>query len=65
MNVATIPIYVYHDLFSGRSLIFDLMMVPAAVGGAYAGLWFIRRIPQGVDTLIVVMTAVSAVFLFR
>ena len=66
MNVAKIPIYAYHDLFSRQSLVFDFMMVPAVVGGAYAGLWLIRRIPQGVfDTLIVVMTAASSIFLFR
>jgi uncharacterized membrane protein YfcA len=44
---------------------FDALMVPAVVTGAFLGLWLIRRIPQRVfDALVVVITAVSSVFLF-
>jgi uncharacterized membrane protein YfcA len=66
VNVAKLPIYTAYQLFSRSSILFDLMMVPAVVVGAFAGLWLMRRIPQGLfNTLIVVLAAFSALLLFR
>jgi uncharacterized protein len=66
INLAKVPIYSWHHLFSRASLTFNLFMVPAVVGGAFLGLWIVHRVAQRVfDTLIIALTAISAVVLFR
>lgn len=66
VNLAKLPIYAAHGLFSRGSLAFDLMMVPPAVCGALGGLWLVHRIPQRTfDILVIVLTMVSSVLLFR
>jgi uncharacterized protein len=66
VNVAKLPIYASHHLFSRSSLLFDVTMVPAVVCGAFAGLWLVHRIPQRFfEGLILVMTVISTIFLFR
>jgi uncharacterized protein len=66
VNVAKLPIYAAHRLFSPASLVFDAIMVPPVLCGAVAGLWLVRRIPQRTfEILIIALTALSSVFLFR
>jgi uncharacterized protein len=66
VNLAKMPIYAWHHLFSRTSLVFDGMMVPAVVCGAVAGRWLLQRVPQKVfEVLVIALTAVSSVFLFR
>ena len=66
INLAKVPIYSWYQLFSRTSLIFDLFMVPAVICGALAGLWVVHRVPQRVfDTMIFVLTGISAIVLFR
>ena len=66
VNVAKLPIYGAHHLFSSASLLFDFLMVPAVVCGAAGGFWAVPRIPQrSFDILIIVLTAVTTIFLFR
>jgi uncharacterized membrane protein YfcA len=66
INLAKIPIYSWHDLFSGTSLMFDLFMVPAVISGAFAGLWIVHRVPPRVfDAMVFLLTGISAVVLFR
>jgi uncharacterized membrane protein YfcA len=66
INLAKVPIYSWHHLFSGTSLRFDFLMVPAVVCGAFAGLWIVHRVPQRLfDTMIVLLTGISAFVLFR
>jgi uncharacterized protein len=66
INLAKVPIYSWHHLFSGTSLRFDFLMVPAVVCGALAGLWIVHRAPQRLfDTMIVLLTGISAFVLFR
>jgi uncharacterized protein len=66
VNLSKVPIYQWYHLFSPASLTFDAFMVPAVVCGALAGLWLVHRVPQRVfELLIIVLTAVSSVFLFR
>ena len=65
VNLTKVPIYWAHHLFSRASLLFDLTMVPAAICGAIGGLWLVRRIPQRTfELLIIVLTAISSIFLF-
>ena len=55
-----------HRLFSPASLVFDILMVPPVLCGAMTGLWLVRRIPQRTfEILIIALTALSSVFLFR
>ena len=66
VNVAKLPIYAIHRLFSPASLVFGAIMVPPVVCGAIVGLWLVRRIPQrAFEILIIVLTAFSSIFLLR
>lgn len=66
LNLAKAPIYAYHSLYSRESLTFGLMMVPVVLLGAYAGRWFVHNVSQKVfEGLVIVMTAVSCLLLFR
>ena len=66
VNVAKMPIYVSYGLVSRTSLLFDLMMVPAVICGGLGGLWVMRRMPQRVfETMVIVLTAISSLLLFR
>lgn len=66
INLAKVPIYSWHHLFSRASLVFDVFMVPAVACGAFTGLWIVHRVPQRVfEILIVLLTAISAAVLFR
>jgi len=66
VNIAKIPVYWWYGLFSVESLMFDLLMAPVVVAGGFAGLWLIRRVPQRLfEWLVIVLTTVSLVFLFR
>jgi uncharacterized membrane protein YfcA len=65
VNIAKVPIYSWYGLFTRESLIFDALMVPAVICGAFLGLWLIRHTPQRVfDTVIILITSVSSIFLF-
>jgi uncharacterized membrane protein YfcA len=66
INLAKVPVYVYHGLFSQRSLMFNLLLAPAVLAGALTGRWLFDRIPQTLfDRLVLALTAVSALLLFR
>ena len=66
INLAKVPIYAWHGLFSRQSLLFDLLMAPAVVAGALTGRKIVGWIPQKwFDLLVVAMSAVSALLLFR
>jgi len=66
VNLLKAPVYAWHHLYSRASLTFDLLMVPAVLAGALAGRWLIRHMPQNVfEVLVIALTAVSCLFLFR
>ena len=66
INLTKIPIYLWHGLISRESLTFDLLVVPAVILGAVTGRWIVYRIPQRVfDLLVIALTAIATVLLFR
>jgi len=66
VNLLKSPVYAWYHLYSRASLTFDLLMVPAVLAGALAGRWLIRHMPQNVfEVLVIALTAVSCLFLFR
>lgn len=66
VNLLKSPVYAWYHLYSRESLLFDLLMVPAVLAGALAGRWLIRHMPQHVfEVLVIALTAVSCLFLFR
>jgi len=66
INLTKIPIYAWHGLFSRQSLVFDLLMVPAAFAGAMGGRKAVEYVPERVFRgLVIVLTALSALLLFR
>ncbi len=66
VNLAKVPIYIWHGLFSAKSLAFDVLMVPAVLAGALTGRWVVNRISPAVfETSVVALTAISTLLLFR
>ena len=66
VNLAKVPIYTWHELYSRASLTFDLLMVPAVISGSLAGIWLLHRIPQRTfNALIVVLTTIASIALFN
>jgi len=66
VNLLKAPVYAWHHLYSRASLTFDVLMIPAVLAGALAGRWLIRHMPQNVfEVLVIALTAVSCLFLFR
>jgi len=66
VNLAKIPVYIYHGLFSRTSLTFDLLVAPGVLLGTFIGRWLINRIPTRVfEIAVIVLTAASTLLLFR
>jgi len=66
VNLLKSPVYVWYHLYSRASLTFDMLMVPAVLAGALSGRWLIRHMAQSVfEVLVIALTAVSCLFLFR
>lgn len=65
-NLLKVPVYVWFRLYSRESLLFDAALFPAVMAGGVAGKWFVGRVPQRLfDLLVIGITAVSALLLFR
>ena len=66
INLAKIPIYQWHGLFSQESLMFNVAMIPSTIGGAVMGRWLFEHIPQQVfERIVIVFTVVATLALFR
>ena len=66
INLAKIPLYAWHGLFTRTSLSFDAMMFPPVLAGALTGRWLIHRIPAPLfEGMVVFFTVLSLWFLFR
>lgn len=66
INLTKIPIYAWHGMFSRESLLFDLAMIPAVFAGAISGRKIVDHIsPKLFENLVVVLTALSTLLLFR
>jgi len=60
-----VPIYLWHGLISGRSLLFNALLVPAVLAGALTGRWLVRHMSERIFELLVVsLTVLSTVLLF-
>ena len=65
VNLSKIPVFLWHGLFSARSLTFDAMMFAPVMAGALTGRWLIGHMsPKLFETLVVMLTAVSTILLF-
>jgi uncharacterized protein len=66
INLTKIPIYLWHHLITPQSLAFDAAVAPAVFCGAVTGRWLVDRIPARLfEALVVLLTAVSTLLLFR
>lgn len=66
INLTKVPVYVWHGLFTTRSLMFDAMMLPPVLAGAVTGRWLIHRIPNKLfEIMVIILTALSLLFLFH
>ena len=66
INLAKIPIYAWHGMFSRTSLIFDAVLVPVVLLGALTGRWLLGRIPPHIfEAMVIFMTIASTILLFR
>jgi uncharacterized membrane protein YfcA len=65
-NILKVPVYIWYGLYSRESLMFAAALFPAVMLGGLAGKWFVSRVPQRIfDLLVVGITAISALLLFR
>jgi uncharacterized membrane protein YfcA len=66
INLMKVPIYAWHGMFSTQSLLFDLLMAPAVFAGAISGRKIVDHIsPRLFERLVVILTALSSLLLFR
>lgn len=66
VNLSKLPIYAWHGLISKSSLLFDVVLFPAIVAGAWIGRFLMHRIsPRTFENCVIVLTAISTVLLFR
>jgi len=65
VNLSKAPIYAIHGLFSGRSLLFSGLMIPAVLAGAVAGRRVVAVVSQGVfDAAVFVLAAAATILMF-
>jgi uncharacterized membrane protein YfcA len=61
VNVSKVPFFASLGMITPATLGFSLIVMPLVVVGAGAGLWLLRRIPQGVfDTLVLILAGLGA-----
>ena len=66
VNLAKIPIYAYHGLFTRQSLWFDVLITPATIAGALTGRWIVHHIPQRLfEISVIVLTAATAILMLK
>jgi uncharacterized protein len=66
VNLAKVPIYAWHGLFSRKSLLFDAAMIPAIIAGAMLGRVVLHRVsPKVFENSILVLTVISTFLLFK
>lgn len=66
VNLTKVPIYIWHDMFSAKSLVFDAIVIPAILTGALTGRWVVQHIqPKLFEWLVIGLTAFSTILLFR
>jgi uncharacterized membrane protein YfcA len=64
INLCKLPILAGHGLIHGRSLLFDLVLVPPVLVGAAIGRWVAARLPQRMfELLVLALTAAAAALL--
>jgi uncharacterized membrane protein YfcA len=64
INLSKLPIYASHGLIHGRSLLFDLVLVPPVLLGAAIGRRVAAHLPQrAFERLVLVLTAAAAALL--
>jgi len=65
VNLTKAPIYVWYHLISKTSLMFNLMMVPLVLAGAFTGSWLVHRVSQQLfELLVLILTGLCALALF-
>jgi uncharacterized protein len=64
INFSKLPVYRAHRLISAQSLLFDLVLVPAVVGGALLGRSLFERLPQrAFEVIVLALTTLAALLL--
>ena len=60
VNWVKVPLMTNLDMINAASLKIDLMVFPAVVLGAIAGIWMLKRIPQRAFNIIALILAAAA-----
>lgn len=65
VNLTKVPIYLSHNMISRSSLIFDLMLLPATIGGALVGRKVLAWMPEKVfEYSVIGLTFLATIALF-
>ncbi|MBA3973205.1 MAG: hypothetical protein C0504_03180 [Candidatus Solibacter sp.] len=66
VNLAKVPVYLFHGIVNGGSLAFDAAMIPAVAAGAITGRWAVNHIPmKAFEALVIALTFISSLLLLR
>jgi uncharacterized membrane protein YfcA len=66
VNLSKIPIYAWHGLISRSSLVFDALLLPAIIAGAWLGRILLHRIsPKAFENSVIGLTALATLLLFH
>jgi uncharacterized membrane protein YfcA len=64
INFSKLPVYRAHGLIGARSLLFDLLLLPAVVAGALSGRSLFARLPQrAFEAIVLGLTTLAALLL--
>lgn len=62
VNLSKVPFFYGLNMITRQTLQFDLLLLPVVVGGALAGAWLLRHIPQRLfNTLVLLLAGIAAV----
>jgi hypothetical protein len=65
VNLTKVPVYVSHHMISQTSLLFDLAMFPATIGGALFGRKLLAWMPEkAFESAVIVLTFLATIALF-
>jgi uncharacterized membrane protein YfcA len=65
VNLTKVPVYVSHQMISQTSLLFDLAMLPATIGGALFGRKLLAWMPEkAFEYAVIVLTFLATIALF-
>ncbi|MCB8999968.1 MAG: sulfite exporter TauE/SafE family protein [Bacteroidales bacterium] len=67
VNVLKIPLHIFvWKTITSQSIMFDIILIPAIIAGAFAGFYLVKLIPEKIFRIFIILTTlISAIALFK